>query len=59
MEPTIVAIDLAKHIFQVHFVELESGAIRSKPLKRSQLLSYFANLPASRVVMEACGSAHY
>ncbi|PLP97241.1 IS110 family transposase [Cupriavidus pauculus] len=59
MEPTIVAIDLAKHIFQVHFVEPDSGTIRSKPIKRAQLLPYFANLPPSRVVMEACGSAHY
>ncbi len=25
MEPTTVAIDLAKHIFQVHFVEPETG----------------------------------
>ncbi|MGT2509360.1 IS110 family transposase [Cupriavidus basilensis] len=60
MEPTtVVAIDLAKHIFQVHFVEPETGAIRSKPIRRAQLLPFFANLPPSRIVMEACGSAHY
>lgn len=28
-------------------------------LKRSQVLPYFANLPTSRVGMEACASAHY
>jgi len=59
MEPTTVAIDLAKHIFQVHLVEPDTGAIRSKPIRRAQLLGFFANLPPSRIVMEACGSAHY
>ncbi len=60
MEPTtVVAIDLAKHIFQVHFVEPQTGAIRSKPIRRDQLLPFFANFPPARIVMEACGSAHY
>lgn len=59
MEPTTVAIDLAKHVFQIHFVEPNTGVIRSKPVRRAQLLAFFANLPPSRIVMEACGSAHY
>lgn len=28
-------------------------------LKRSQVLNYFANLPACLIGMEACASAHY
>ncbi len=59
MEPTIIAIDLATRVFQIHFVDSDTGAIHSKVLKRAQLLPYFANRPASRVVMEACGSAHH
>lgn len=59
MEPTIIAIDLAKRVFQIHYVEPETGAIYSKVLKRAQLAPFFANRPASRVVMEACGSAHH
>jgi len=59
MEPTTIAIDLAKRVFQIHYVETETGAIRSKVLKRAQLVPFFANRPASRVVMEACGSAHH
>ena len=27
MEPTTIAIDLAKRVFQVHFVEPETGVI--------------------------------
>jgi transposase len=59
MEPTIIAIDLAKRVFQLHYVEPETGAIHSKVLKRAQLVPFFANRSSIRVVMEACGSAHY
>jgi hypothetical protein len=59
MEPTTIAIDLAKRVFQVHFVEPDTGTIHSKVLKRAQLMPFFANRARSRVVMEACGSAHH
>jgi transposase len=59
MEPTTIAIDLAKRVFQIHYVDPATGAIHSKVLKRTQLVPFFANRPASRVVMEACGSAHH
>jgi transposase len=59
MEPQLIAIDLAKKVFQVHLVDSTSGTIHSKVVKRSQLIAFFANVSASRVVMEACGSAHY
>ncbi|VWC26436.1 transposase [Burkholderia metallica] len=35
MEPTTIAIDLAKRVFQIHYVEPETGAIHSKVLKRA------------------------
>jgi transposase len=59
MEATTIAIDLATRVFQIHYVDPETGTIHSKVLKRAQLVPFFANRPASRVVMEACGSAHY
>ncbi|QRR05196.1 IS110 family transposase [Burkholderia sp. MS455] len=58
MEPTTIAIDLAKRVFQIHFVDPD-GRIHSKVLKRDQMLPFFANRPAARIVMEACGSAHH
>jgi transposase len=30
MEPTIIAIDLATRVFQIHFVDSDTGAIHSK-----------------------------
>ena len=59
MTPTIITIDLTTRVFQVHFVDSDTGAIHSKVLKRAQLLPFFANRRVSRVVMEACGSAHH
>ncbi|MGU7776414.1 IS110 family transposase [Burkholderia sp. MR1-5-21] len=59
MEPMTIAIDLAKRVFQIHYVEPATGTIHSKALKRAQLVPFFANRPASHVVMEACGSAHH
>lgn len=58
MEPTTIAIDLAKRVFRIHFVDPD-GRIHSKVLKRDQMLPFFANRPAARIVMEACGSAHH
>ncbi|MBB5405540.1 transposase [Paraburkholderia sp. JPY162] len=59
MEPMTIAIDLAKRVFQIHYVDPATGEIHSKVLKRVQLVPFIANQPASRVVMEACGSAHH
>jgi transposase len=59
MEPTTIAIDLAKRVFQIHFIDPATGAIHSKVLKRAQLVPFFANRPSSHIVMEACGSAHH
>jgi hypothetical protein len=58
MEPMTIAIDLAKRVFQTHYVEPDTGTIESKVLRRAQIVPFFANRPASRVVMEPCGSAH-
>jgi transposase len=56
MEPSIIAIDLAKRVFQIHYVDPQTGAIHSKALKRAQLVAFFANRPACRVFMEACAA---
>ncbi len=56
---TTIGIDLAKNIIQVHGVDRRGKAVLKKQLKRNQVVSFFANLPACRVGMEACGSAHH
>ncbi len=59
MKIRTVGLDLAKTQFQVHGVDETGTKVVNKALKRSQMLSFFANLPPCLVGMEACGSAHY
>ncbi len=56
---TTIGLDLAKNVMQVHGVDRRGKAVMKKQLKRNQVISFFANLPACRVGMEACGSAHH
>lgn len=58
MELTVIAIDIAKKVFQLHWVEPETGVIERLRLKRAQLLPWMANRQPSVVMMEACGGAH-
>jgi transposase len=58
MNRTLYALDLAKQVFQVYWVEGARSA-RQKRLKRAQVLEFFARMAPVRVAMEACGSAHY
>lgn len=55
----VVAIDIAKLVFQVHTVDMSTGEIVDKQLKRAKVTQYFANKPACFIVMEACGGAHH
>ena len=58
MERTVIAIDIAKKVFQLHWVDAETGCIERLRLKRAQMLPWFANRASTAVVMEACGGAH-
>lgn len=58
MELTVIAIDIAKKVFQLHWVEPETGVIERLKLKRAQLLPWMANRQPAAVMMEACGGAH-
>ena len=58
MDRTLYALDLAKQVFQVYWVEGRSRT-REKRLKRAQVLEFFARVAPAKVAMEACGGAHY
>ena len=58
MELNVVAIDIAKKVFQLHWVEPETGCIERLKLKRAQVLQWFVNRTPSLVLIEACGGAH-
>jgi transposase len=58
-EDTVIGLDIAKQIFQVHAVEARSGEIVRTRLRRTQVLEFFARQAPARVALEACGSAHW
>jgi len=52
-------LDIAKYIFVLHGVDAQGKTIVRKPLHRTKVLSFFAQLPACTIGIEACGGAHY
>lgn len=55
----IIGVDIAKRVFQLHWIESETGEIVSLQLKREQFLEYFANLAPCLIGMEACGGSQH
>ncbi len=58
-EISIIGLDLAKNVFQIHGAEPNGNVVLRKKLNRGRLLAFFADLPICVVAMEACTSAHY
>lgn len=58
-EVSIVGLDLAKRVFQVHAAGADGGVVLRRKLSRGQVLAFFAELPRCIVAMEACTTAHY
>ena len=56
---TVVGIDIAKRVFQLHWLDPETGEIVSRQLKREQFLAHFANRAPCLIGMEACGGAQH
>ncbi len=56
---TIVGLDLAKSVFQVHAADGEGMPVVRKKLRRGQVLVFFAWLSPCLIGLEACASAHY
>jgi len=59
MNISVLGIDLAKNVFQLHGVDVQDKAVLKKRLQRGDLASYVSNLPPCTVVMESCGGANY
>jgi transposase len=59
MKTTTFGVDLAKRVFQVHWVDMDTGEVNRRQFKREQLVTFFAKQAPALIAMEACGSAHY
>lgn len=58
-EVSIVGVDLAKQVFQVHGAAADGRVLFRKKLSRPQFAKFMTALPRCIVAMEACGTAHY
>jgi len=57
---SMIGVDLAKNVFQVHGVDAAGKVVVRRQLQRRQMEKFFAELPPGVVVgMEACGGAHH
>lgn len=56
---TIIGVDLAKNVFQLHGSSFEGELLFRKKLIRQQFQKFMAGHAPAVVVMEACGSASY
>ncbi len=59
MKDTMIGVDLAKSIFQVHGALMSGQEQFRKRLTRPQFWKFMAGHSSAVVVMEACGSAHF
>lgn len=59
MQISVIGLDIAKQVFQVHAADGEGRRVAQVRLRRAQLLDYFRELPPCLVGMEACATAHH
>jgi transposase len=59
MSITMIGLDTAKSVFQIHAVNEAGKADIRRKLRRSELIPFFEKQEACTVVMEACGAAHH
>ena len=59
MDGTTVAVDLAKTVFEVAVANERGQIIDSKRLGRAPFARFLAAQSPARIVMDACGTAHY
>lgn len=59
MNITVLGIDLAKNVFQLHGVDKTGKVVLRKTISRLKLAEYIQKLSPCLIGMEACGSSHY
>jgi transposase len=54
-----VGLDTSKHVFQVHGVDEADQPVLRRQVRRGEMEKVFAQLPATRIGLEACGASHH
>jgi transposase len=56
---TTYGLDVAKRVFQMYWIDGDTGEIVNRRFGRDDLIRYLSRRPSGRVALEACGSAHW
>lgn len=59
MQVSIIGLDIAKSVFQVHGADHAGNPVLRRQLRRHDVLRFFVNLERCLVGIEACHSSHY
>ena len=59
MNRIVVGVDIAKRVFQLHWVEAQTGEVVALQLRRGRFLEHFANRSSCLIGMEACGGSQH
>ncbi len=59
MKIKLLAIDLAKSVFQLHGCDEIGRCVLKRKLRRAHLIEFVATLPICRIATEACASSNY
>lgn len=59
MHTTIIGLDIAKTVFQLHAEDAAGALLWNKRLRREELARFLAKQPPALIGMEACGSSHH
>jgi transposase len=59
MSMSMIGMDIAKSVFQLHGIDTGGKVQLKRQLRRGELIAFFERQPRCTVVMEACGAAHH
>jgi len=59
MEFKRISVDTSKSVFTLHGIDVQDRPILRRNLSRTQFEAFFSKLPATEVVLEACGGSHH
>ncbi|MDQ0086522.1 transposase [Variovorax boronicumulans] len=59
MNRTTYGLDIAKRVFQMYWVDADTGEIVNRRFSRTELIEFLSKSSPGRVALEACGSGHW
>ena len=59
MSVTMIGVDTAKSVFQIHAVGATGKVLIRRKLSRTEMIPFFEKQEACSIVLEACGASHH